>query len=274
MVEYFEDDLACSYFKEYKCIIPAARPFKIVGQAKKAVLLIHGYLGYPGELVRPAIDLANQGFDVYVPRLPGMGTMKKFAKKVRYDICLDYLTKFYAGISKKYTNIDVLGHSAGSVLAVMLAKKVKCNRLVLVAPAFSMPQFKPFPIYASSLFRTAIKVKWQSDPSFNLHYEGESNDQLLGKQYWSFFFPRVALSLLKMQNDALKTIKKLKNDTLIITCALDDITDGSVCSSLIKKKKGKNSIVEISNATHFVFYDRDPKAEETAVVKCLEFLLK
>ena len=60
-------------------VIPAARPFTLLHEprAEKAVLLVHGFTGYPGELVRPAEDLYEKGFDCFVPRLPGHGTTGK-----------------------------------------------------------------------------------------------------------------------------------------------------------------------------------------------------
>ena len=274
MVEYFKDKLACSYFNEDLSIINAARPFKIVGNNKKAVILIHGHLGYPGELYRPAVDLAENGFDVYVPRLPGMGTSKKYALRIRYDICLEYLVKFFKKIRKQYSSIDIVGHSAGSVLAVLLAKKVKCGRLVLAAPAFSLPYFNPYKLYFASLFTKAKKIAWKSDPSYNLHYEGENDDEKLGKEYWSYIFPHVVLSLLSVQHKALKCFKNLKNDTLVLACENDVLTDIAVLPELLENKKGNNELYLVKDATHFVFYDINPKAEENAVDKCLEFLLK
>lgn len=54
----------------------SARSFSLTHDKRtnECWLLIHGYRGYPGELVRPAEDLFNIGFDVFVPRLPGNGT--------------------------------------------------------------------------------------------------------------------------------------------------------------------------------------------------------
>ena len=66
----------------------AGRSFSMIHEEKssKAVLLVHGYAGYPGEMVRPARDLHAAGFDVFVPRLPGCGTSgNDFALSRRKD---------------------------------------------------------------------------------------------------------------------------------------------------------------------------------------------
>lgn len=60
---------ACWYegvYRDKARVVSAARPFMICNNNSFAVLLIHGYAGYPGELVRPAIDIAECGFDVIV----------------------------------------------------------------------------------------------------------------------------------------------------------------------------------------------------------------
>ena len=75
-------------YQDVKGAVSAARPFSFVHteKAKKAILCLHGYAGYPGEMVRPATDISEKGFDVYVPRLPGMGTTgEDFMRSRRKD---------------------------------------------------------------------------------------------------------------------------------------------------------------------------------------------
>ena len=75
-------------FKDNGNVVKASRPFTLLHKEKsrKAVLLIHGFTGYPGEMVRPAEDLYLAGFDVFVPRLPGHGTTgKDFMKSGKED---------------------------------------------------------------------------------------------------------------------------------------------------------------------------------------------
>ena len=54
----------------------AGRPFILAHslRPRRCILVVHGYTGYPGEVVRPARELYALGYDVYAPRLPGHGT--------------------------------------------------------------------------------------------------------------------------------------------------------------------------------------------------------
>ena len=47
--------------------------FRLRGTTGKAVLLIHGMTGAPGEMKFLAKRLHRQGFDVYAPQLAGHG---------------------------------------------------------------------------------------------------------------------------------------------------------------------------------------------------------
>lgn len=63
-------------YRDKKEVRTGARSFSMIHEkkAEECWLFIHGYRGYPGEMVRPAVDLYELGYDVYVPRLPGHGT--------------------------------------------------------------------------------------------------------------------------------------------------------------------------------------------------------
>lgn len=78
---------------------------------KKVALLLHGYAGYPGELIRPGIDLYQAGWDVYTPRLPGHGTSGEDFLQSRGS---DWLGTFDAAyrylLEAGYQEISLVGH--------------------------------------------------------------------------------------------------------------------------------------------------------------------
>ena len=63
-----------------KCALPIAlhskelRGGQETGYGRRAILGLHGFAGYPGELSLPASVLQKEGYSVFVPRLPGHGT--------------------------------------------------------------------------------------------------------------------------------------------------------------------------------------------------------
>jgi alpha-beta hydrolase superfamily lysophospholipase len=60
-------------------IIPGAEPIRIAGSPDDAVLLLHGFGDTPRTLAYLARALADAGYTVYVPLLPGHGrTLQSF----------------------------------------------------------------------------------------------------------------------------------------------------------------------------------------------------
>ena len=120
-------------YEDRKAPCRAGRSFTLQHKegSDTAVLLIHGYTGYPGELVRPAEDLYNLGFDIYAPRLPGHGTTgEDFAKTTRKD-WVAVAVNAAKDLRSRYGTFYILGHSMGGAIAVIAAIQSGCDRLAL-----------------------------------------------------------------------------------------------------------------------------------------------
>jgi len=70
-ITYDIPDFTEHHYQDKAPVRKSARPWAMIHEEAvgKAVLLCHGYTGYPGELIRPGIDLFAAGFDVYSPPL-------------------------------------------------------------------------------------------------------------------------------------------------------------------------------------------------------------
>lgn len=257
-------------------VIPAARSFSLVHGAKsnKAVLFVHGYAGYPGELVHPATELYDAGFDVFVPRLPGMGTSGEDFMKSRSSDWISVCRKAAHELSLKYEKVNLVCHSMGTLIGIILAAEFSIGRLVLAMPAFRMPQIRMWQVNLISLFKKDIRVSWHPDSRYHLHYENAPcDDPYLGAEYWSHVYPSCIRELVKLQKQALRLFASLDCDTLMITGGADAVTDPSVCSAIAKTKKtGLTECLHIDKATHYVFYDISPECERIAVDAVVRFL--
>lgn len=257
--------------------VSAARPFAYLHEERsaEAVLLIHGYAGYPGELVRPAEDLYAAGFDCYVPRLPGMGTSgDDFITSGREDwlgVCRAALRSLF----HDYHNVSIVAHSMGTLLAVILATEYPVRRVVLAAPAFSIPFLEPRKLRLIAPFRKRLDVKWESDPRYHLHYENAPcDDAKLGAEYWSHAYPRQLLEMEELRKKALSVFPSLRQEVLMLKAGKDVITDPSECDRLAALTRSAGTkVINLENATHYFFYDIDPQSEERAVHEVLSFLL-
>ena len=111
-------------YKDQQPCRSAARPFSLIHEqpTKECWLLIHGYRGYPGELVRPAVDLYDAGFDVFVPRLPGHGTCGNDFIRSCGDDWIGVIRNGINDLKNRYDKVNLLGHSMGtSIAAVFVA---------------------------------------------------------------------------------------------------------------------------------------------------------
>lgn len=118
---------------------PHAEPFSIDG-GRIGVLLSHGFTGSPASMTPWGRALADRGFTVRVPRLPGHGTHWRDLNRVGWD---DWYTELDSSLSELRAACDhvaVCGLSMGGALALRLAevRPDDVDALVLVNPAIAM----------------------------------------------------------------------------------------------------------------------------------------
>ena len=106
-------------------------------RTRKAVLIIHGFLGgtYDEEELANYLELDNN-LDVYRFTLPGH---ERNLSKVKYREWVDKSEEYIKRLIKNnYSDIYLLGHSMGGVIATYLASKYhQVKKLVLAAPAYN-----------------------------------------------------------------------------------------------------------------------------------------
>ena len=118
---------------------PHAEPFSI-DAGRIGVLLSHGFTGSPASMKPWGRALADRGFTVRVPRLPGHGTHWRDLNRVGWD---DWYAELDSSLSELRATCDqvaVCGLSMGGALALRLAelRPDDVDALVLVNPAIAM----------------------------------------------------------------------------------------------------------------------------------------
>lgn len=117
-------------------ILKGAEPFLYPG-GERGVLLIHGFTGSPAEMRLMGQYLAERGYTVYAPRLPGHGTdpydMEKTNWRQWYGAVEDGL-HLMRDICR---DTSVAGLSMGGLLAMLLAVEYPVSRVVsMSAPIY------------------------------------------------------------------------------------------------------------------------------------------
>lgn len=271
MLEY--DSFSYAYkglYTDCAPVIKAARSFTMLHDrtAKECVLCIHGYAGYPGELVSPAQALYKAGYDVYVPRLPGMGTSgNDFKNTTRFDWMI-FITKIIERLKEDYNRINLLAHSMGCLIAVISSFDDYIGKLVLAMPAFSIPSLDKSALTDALKAGDDYPVHWHSDARYNLHYENAPcDDEILGREYYSHMYPSQLIEMEVLRANALSQFAFLEKPALVLASHSDAVVD----YSWTELYPGIAEIRWIEGATHYVFYDIDPECEKQAVAASIEF---
>ena len=265
-------------YQDQKKCCSAARSFSLLHENKteECWLFIHGYRGYPGEMVRPAQDLFEAGFDVFVPRLPGHGTCGKDFIASHSSDWLTLCRNAVEYLKERYRKVHLLGHSMGSSIAALLGcGDPAIGKMVYVSPSFENLQMKQparMILKFLSVFTPKVRCKWHLSHKYHQHYENAPCDEeYLGEEYWKWYFTRQLIEYYKLMKDALKSVSEHPHEHLIIYPMLDKIiSEPSV--ALLKEALGSDAnIVSVPTGTHSILYDKDPAAENTAVEAVIKF---
>ncbi|HZJ88533.1 MAG TPA: alpha/beta fold hydrolase [Sphaerochaeta sp.] len=241
---------------------------------KKVALLLHGYAGYPGELIRPGIDLYQAGWDVYTPRLPGHGTSGEDFLQSRGS---DWLGTFDAAyrylLEAGYQEISLVGHSMGTLMAIILASRYSVDRIALVAPALIIPSLPGRQLRFLRHFVQKKHVGWQADPAYRFLYEGDADDDAyLGEHYWSYIYPKQLWELEKLRRLATSLVEHLEADTLTITGGKDTIVDEAGALLVASKQAGENRHLHIPLGGHYLLYDKDQASQDATIEAIVAWL--
>lgn len=103
-----------------------------------AMLLIHGFTSTPGVFREMQKALAQKGYALHCPVLPGHSTSIEDFSQCQYQQWQQTIEQTYTTLSHHYEKISVLGLSLGGLLAYQLAQKHPIERLYLLAPCLGI----------------------------------------------------------------------------------------------------------------------------------------
>lgn len=144
-----EDDRVQSSGASSTVVHPEAEPLSVDG-GPIGVLLSHGFTGSPASMKPWGQDLADRGFTVRVPRLPGHGTTWQDLNRRGWDDWYGELDNALTELRSVCDRVGVCGLSMGGGLALRLAemRPDDVDALVVVNPAVAIRnwQLKLLPV--------------------------------------------------------------------------------------------------------------------------------
>ncbi len=139
-------------------------------RAETAVVLFHGLTNRPKQMARLASALAEQGYSVYVPRLPGHGLADPMTSALttvsteQVIATVDQSVDIAAGLGR---HVVVSGLSAGGGLAAYAAaNRDEVDGAVLIAPLFrpkSYPGWANRPVYQIAPLLPTVWYWWNAE---------------------------------------------------------------------------------------------------------------
>lgn len=235
-----------------------ATPWKMIhkNQSNIAVLALHGYQGFPGEMVYPGLELYNAGFDVFCPRYVGHGVTKEDFLKTNSDDWLNIARVSLGYLKKEYNEVYVIGHSMGGLIASIVSNEFEINKTVLISPAFFVLGFSYPKALFIKLFKNEIKIDWKMDKSFwGICERNEEDDAILGQRYWSNVNLNKLLELNKLRVKAINDLSKSKLNLFSIFGDEDKTIDANKSIKLLEKNNIETLLIKGSN--HLCQYFND-----------------
>jgi len=111
---------------------------RIAGRRPEAVLLLHGLTGVPNELHVLGGAIAEAGYAVHIPLLPGRGTVPADMDRLSWEDWMSAALGAYDVLAATHDAVIVGGLSAGGTMALDLALRRPVRALLLYAAAISV----------------------------------------------------------------------------------------------------------------------------------------
>jgi esterase/lipase len=141
----------------------------------RAIVLFHGFTNCPRQMTSLAQLFSRAGFNVYVPRLPRHGLLDKLTPDLanltadELSACGGQAVQLCSGLG---TRVVALGLSAGATIAAWVAQTQAVDRVIAIAPFFSVVRIPALlePALAGALEHLPNLQLWW-DPRVKEHAE-------------------------------------------------------------------------------------------------------
>lgn len=142
----YEQERMHSFDKQESKSREVGKPRHLKGdKSKPGIVLAHGFLASPGEMLELAEYLHQRGYGVYLVRLTGHGTHASELDNASVKTWSESFNRGYAVLAHYHAKVVVAGFSAGALLALLKGSCVaeKVAGIVVINPALKLRQKSP-----------------------------------------------------------------------------------------------------------------------------------
>ncbi len=238
-------------------IIPGAEPYSASGDARGA-LVLHGFTGNPQSMRGLALALADAGFTVEMPLLPGHGTDIADMLPTTWTDWSEAAEATYAGLASRCDSVVVVGLSMGGTLSVWLAERhPEIAALAVVNPLVSPPDAD-----SVGFIQAMIDNGDEVAPGIgsDIAMEGAVESAYPGLPL------RAALSLFAAAAEVEASLESVTCPVLVFTSVQDHVVDPASSDALAARVKGPVERVSLERSFHVATLDHDKDEIESRTV--------
>lgn len=249
------------------------RSFRVRGDGRKGVLLIHGLTGAPGEMKAVGRVLNRQGFELYAPLLAGHGGDYADLLATDWRDWLDSVREAYLRFSREVDEVFVAGICAGGALGLALAAEVPEIRAAAVYSmlfeydGWNMPKITT----GAPLIQAVANLPLLRSLSFvQPHPYGLKDERLRGlaANQLEAMIPgaleRMPLGcmyqLYRLARHVEKIAPQVRCPTLIVHAREDDMANPRNAWRLQRALGGPSEVMILEDSYHMVHVDREHAA--------------
>jgi carboxylesterase len=221
------------------------------GGHARAALLLHGFGDTPQSLEVLARRLANAGWSVSVPLLPGHArTLKEFHASRATDWTQAARTA-YEDLVQRHETVVLCGQSLGADIALELESTRPVPALVLLAPYIAMPAIARLGATLWPIFQWVVPIIYTRDRR-SIH-DPQAGAKSLAYGYTS---PRLLSELWQVVQGARRHLAEVRSPTLIVHSREDNrVPADEVAAAAARIKHPVKAIQWVSGCGHVIAAD-------------------
>lgn len=225
-------------------VISGAESFFYKGN-EVGILLSHGFVGTPQSVRYIGEKLAQFGFTVMAPRLPGHGTHYLDLEKYTHNDWFSELENAYLLLKQQCSVVFVVGQSMGGALTIKLAHKYpEIKGIVTINAALSLPAFE--------------YLKGQSGPRFI----EEGSPDIKAPGVIEIAYDQTPLHAIHQLQALMETtpyyVPKIKTPILCVKSAVDHVVPPENTDYIFHHiQSGEKELLVLPNSYHVASMDHD-----------------
>lgn len=227
-------------------------------ESNVGILFLHGFAGSNIEIMFLGYILANQGYRVLIPVLPGHGTNYRDLKETTADDWMKKATRAFEYLEQeKHVQIFIIGHSMGGTIALSLGAKFssRISGIVTLAAPINFPWYVKFFVSLASL--TNAKLKYATFDFYDQNIWNHPAVEFYMQNYNKVSFKSIN-EFFKILNRTKKQLDKVDEPILLVSARHDTTVKARQSKQILKKIHSTHvEMCKLEQSKHVIVIDHD-----------------